>query len=338
MSWKTKRALRSRRHSLKFWLQQLFSRSPHRQIAIAWLDHLRVNRGVNFPLMGLDHHPPRSTGREAIRPATPPTLSMVDLPTISIVTPSFNQAHLLERTIRSVLDQKYPRLQYVIQDGGSSDRSVDIIRRYASRLYGWESRPDDGQAHAIQLGFQRTSGQVMGWLNSDDVLMPGALWEIARFFQQNPDIDVAYGHRTIIDEHDRQIGQWVLPANTHKYLPWADYLAQESVYWTRDIWDRVYGIDCSFQFAMDWDLFLRFQRASARFQRIPKIIGGFRLHDQQKTSTRIDDLGAREMERLRRRELGHNPEHRELSRKLVWLYWRNYAIASAQKMGLYKVA
>ncbi len=284
-------ALRTRLPSFRLWLRQLSSRGPHRQFAVAWLDHLRVNRGVTFPLMGLSHHPPRTSEHPAPY-RSPPVISMVGLPTISIVTPSYNQATMLERTIRSVLDQDYPQLQYVIQDGGSTDHSVDIIRRYASRLHHWDSRPDEGQAHAIQLGFARTDGQVMGWLNSDDILLPGALWEIARFFQKNPDVDVAYGHRLIIDEQDHEVGRWVLPANTHKYLPWADYLAQESVYWTRQIWDRVHGIDRSFQFAMDWDLFLRFRRASARFQRIPRMIGGFRLHENQKTAAQIADVGA----------------------------------------------
>lgn len=333
----TKQFLLRRKKSISYWMRQLGSRSPHRQVAVAWLDYLRTTRGVNFPLMGLSHHDPLElpTDRGGDMPAS---ISMVGLPVISIVTPSYNQAHMLERTIRSVLDQNYPRLQFVVQDGGSKDHSVEIIKRYASRLHHWESCSDEGQAHAIQMGFARTTGDVMGWLNSDDILMPGALWDIARFFQKNKNVDVAYGHRVIIDEDDRKIGQWVLPANTHKYLPYADYLAQESVYWTRRIWDKVGGVDRSFQFAMDWDLFLRFWRASGRFQRIPKSIGAFRIHSAQKTSSIINDVGAREMDRLRRRELGHVPHPQELARQLIWLYWRNYAMDSANKMGLYRVA
>lgn len=329
---------RRRAESIRFWRQQLTSQSPHRQVAVAWLHHLRTNRGVNFPLMGLCHHEPCDIPKSEQEPEAPNIISMVDLPVISIVTPSFNQAPMLERTIRSVLDQNYPRLQYVIQDGGSTDHSAEIIRKYASRLHHWESARDEGQTHALQLGFARTSGDVMGWLNSDDILMPGALWDIARFFQENRNVDVVYGHRVIIDEEDRKIGQWVLPANTHKYLPWADYLAQESVYWTRKIWNRVGGVDRSFQFAMDWDLFLRFQRAGGRFRRLPRAIGAFRIHEAQKTSSIINDVGAREMDRLRRRELGHIPPPQDLARQLIWLYWRNYAIESANRLGLYRVA
>lgn len=313
-------------------------RRIHRRLAMTGLRYLRGDRGLNFPLMGLQHHPPRDWDTPAPSPSIRPVVSMVGLPVISIVTPSYNQASMLERTIRSVLDQGYPRLQFVIQDGGSTDHSVEIIRRYEMHLHAWESAPDEGQAHAIETGFSRTDGQIMGWLNSDDILLPGALWEIARTYQQNPDVDVVYGHRLIIDEQDRQVGRWMLPSNTHHYLKFADYLGQESVYWRRELWDRVHGIDRSFQFAMDWDLFLRFQRAGGRFHRIPRFLGGFRIHRNQKTSACLENLGTREMNRLRKRELGHLPENRELAEQLVWLYWRNLAMDSAQRLGLSRAA
>jgi len=325
------------RQSFRFWSRQLASRAPHRQLAIAWLDHLRVNRGINFPLMGLRHHDPQDLSLDFYR-QKPSWVRTADLPVISLVTPSFNQAEMLERTIQSVLSQKYPKLQYVIQDGGSTDGSVEIIKKYEHLLHNWESTRDEGQSHAIEMGFGKTDGQVMGWLNSDDILMPGSLWEIANFFRSNPRMDVAFGHRIIIDEQDRKIGQWVLPSNTHHYLPYADYLAQECVFWNRRIWDRVNGIDRSFRFAMDWDLFLRFRRAEGRFRRIPKFIGAFRIHEAQKTSAQIHDIGSQEMELLRARELGRVPEPRELSKRLVWLYWKNYLLESACRRGLFSLS
>jgi len=312
--------------------QHLASPSPHRQLAIAWLDHMRSNKGVDFPLLGLQHHRPQEMplNFESVRL---PAIREQSLPVISLVTPSYNQADMLERTIKSVLSQNYPRLQYVIQDGGSTDGSVKVIEKYASHLHHWESRPDGGQSQAIELGFRHTDGEIMGWLNSDDILMPGALWDIARFFQRRPSLDVAYGHRVIIDKQDRKIGQWVLPANTHCYLHYADYLAQESVYWTRRIWERAGGIDPSFRFAMDWDLFLRFRRSMGKFKRIHRFVGAFRIHESQKTSAQISEVGEQEMNLIRRRELGHVPEHSEISKRLVWLYWRNYMIERAVRGG-----
>lgn len=333
---KTAQFLRGKKQKIRQWIRRAREWSFHRTCAVTILDYLRKRQGVTFPLMGLCHHQPEELVSSRHHP--PPRLQLSGLPVISIVTPSYNQGNMLERTIRSVLDQNYPLLQYVIQDGGSSDHSVEIIRRYQHRLHSWESRPDEGQAHALQLGFARTDGEVMGWLNSDDVLLPGSLWEIARFFQKQRQTDVLYGHRVIIDENDHRIGRWILPRNTHKYLPYADYLAQESVYWRRQIWDRVDGIDRSFQFAMDWDLFLRFWRAGARFQRLPRSIGAFRVHETQKTSSAINDLGVREMNRIRQRELGCIPQQTELSKKLIWLYWRNFAIQSAQKFRIYRAA
>src|SRR5579872_1642244 len=121
-------------------------------------------------------------------------------PTISIVTPSYNQGHFLEKTIESILDQDYPKLEYAIQDGGSNDNSVEVMERYRNRLVHLESRKDRGQANAINLGFAHaTKGEIMAYLNSDDILLPGSLNYVAAYFAANPDVDVVYGHRVSID-------------------------------------------------------------------------------------------------------------------------------------------
>jgi hypothetical protein len=229
-------------------------------------------------------------------------------PLISLVTPSFNQAQFLPRTIESVLSQGYPRLEYIVQDGGSSDGSVDVLRNYDARLTHWTSAPDGGQSNAINRGFARTSGTIMGWLNSDDLLLPGALATVARYFERHPDIDVVYGSRIIIDAQDREIGRWLLPDHDQELLRWLDYVPQESLFWRREIWERSGGrIDESFDFAMDWDLLLRFQAAGAKFACLPRYLGAFRVTEFTKTSQRSATVGQSEVDRLRRRTLGFVP-------------------------------
>ena len=240
-------------------------------------------------------------------------------PSISIVTPSYNQAAFLERTLRSVLDQNYPNLQYIVQDGGSKDASPTILQKYTSQLAYWESNRDKGQSNALNMGFQRSTGEIMAYLNSDDLLLPGTLNYVANYFEQHPQIDVVYGHRVIIDEHDREIGRWIVPPHEHNQsneadiLSWADYIPQETMFWRRRIWEKAGGqIDESFQFAMDWDLILRFRAANARFMRLPRFLGAFRVHSTQKSSAQIADLGTREMNRLRERSLGWVPVESEI--------------------------
>lgn len=240
------------------------------------------------------------------------------LPQISIVIPTYNQGHFIERTLLSVLDQAYPRLEYVVQDGGSLDGTKAVLTQYQDRLSYWDSKPDKGQAHAINMGFSRTTGEIMAWLNSDDLLLPGALWCVADYFAQHPEVDVVYGNRLMIDEKDLEIGHWILPGHDSQVLSWADYVPQETLFWRRRIWERVGGqVDESFQFAMDWDLLIRFRDAGARFAHIPRFMGGFRVHAHQKTSAAINEIGFKEMNRLRERVLGRVPSTEEI-RKAVF--------------------
>jgi FkbM family methyltransferase len=227
-------------------------------------------------------------------------------PGIAIVTPAYNHARFLETTIKSVLDQNYPNLEYVIQDGGSKDGTTVILERYQSRLTHAESVKDTGQANAINRGFLHTTAEIMAYLNSDDLLLPGALNYVAKYFATHPNVDVVYGHRIIIDEYNQEIGRWVLPAHDDEVLSWADYIPQETLFWRRRIWEKVGGyIDESFQFAMDWDLLLRFRQANAHFVRLPRFLGAFRVHTAQKTSAQINDVGIREMSILRERHNGY---------------------------------
>jgi carbamoyltransferase len=270
----------------------------------------RIRRFLSPRIGVLYHYPPRPLKLPkpyARLPESPPRLS--------IVTPSFGQAQYVERTLRSVLDQGYPQLEYVVQDGGSKDGTVEVLKRYAPSLKHWESAKDNGQAHAINLAFRHTGGEIMAYLNSDDLLLPGALAYVARYFTRHPEVDAVYGHRVLIDEYDREVGRWVLPPHQNEVLSWADYVPQETLFWRRRIWDKAGGtIDESFRFAMDWDLILRFRDAGARFVRLPRFLGAFRVHAQQKTSAEIAQVGALEMDRLRTRCHGRSVDWREINR------------------------
>jgi glycosyltransferase involved in cell wall biosynthesis len=228
------------------------------------------------------------------------------LPQIAIVTPSYGQEQFLERTMRSVLDQSYPKLLYVVQDGGSKDRSPEIIARHAARLRHWESAPDRGQADAVHRGFTRVApdlrpDDVMAWLNSDDLLAPGALRCVGEYFAAHPEVDLIYGHRIIIDDDDRDVGRWIMPRHDPATLEWIDYVPQETMFWRKRAWDRAGGIDPTFQFALDWDLLARVQQSGGKLVRVPWFLGAFRVHHEQKTAQAIHTTGAEEMRRIRTR-------------------------------------
>jgi glycosyltransferase involved in cell wall biosynthesis/GT2 family glycosyltransferase len=280
-------------------------------------------KAILRPRLGvLKQHAPRSlTAPPRQMPRANPA------PRISLVTPSYRQAEFIERTLRSVLDQTYPALEYFVQDGASDDGTVAILERYADRLAGWESRRDAGQSEALNRGFARTTGDIMGWLNSDDLLLPGALARVADHFHDHPEVDVVYGHRIVIDEDDAEIGRWILPPHDNAVLSWADYLPQETLFWRRRLWDRTGArIDESFRFAMDWDLVVRFREAGARFARVPQFLGAFRVHRHQKTSAVLLENGFREMDRIRERALGRVPSGIEV-RKAIAPYLRRHVAA-----------
>jgi glycosyltransferase involved in cell wall biosynthesis len=222
----------------------------------------------------------------------------------SIVTPSYQQGRFLESTIQSVLGQDYPGLEYIVQDGGSCDETQGVLARYRHRLFHCASVPDRGQSHAINRGFQHATGEILAYLNSDDLLLPGAVCYVADFFHRHPDVDVVYGHRVVIDEAGAEVGRWIMPPHRDAILSWVDYIPQETLFWRRRIWDRVgAALDESFQMAMDWDLLLRFRDAGARFARLPRFLGAYRVHPGQKTSA-WKAIGASEVERLHRRYHG----------------------------------
>ncbi len=229
-------------------------------------------------------------------------------PSISIVIPSLNQGRFLKKAIASILDQQYPSLELIVVDGGSTDESKSIIKKYSNHINWWCSEPDAGQTQALNKGFARSGGQIMAWLNADDRLLPNSLARVSAVMACRPDVDVVYGQRILIDEDDKEIGRWILPRHNDRVLSWADFIPQETMFWRRGLWKKTGGrLDESFDFAMDWDLLLRFRDVNAKIIRLPYFLGLFRIHHEQKTSALIDEIGFEEMQKLRRRCLGYTP-------------------------------
>jgi len=257
-----------------------------------------------------------------------------DVPRIAIVTPSFNHASFLDATIDSVLSQNYPNLYYHVQDGASTDGTIELLKNRGDQI-SWRSERDNGQSHAINLGFAGIDCDIMAFLNSDDTLLPGTLAYVANFFLARPDIDIVYGHRVFVDSDGLEIGRAVLPAHDGKTLQYADYIPQETMFWRKRVWEALKSIDESFHYALDWDFILRAQEAGFRFARLPRFLACFRIHDEQKTAATYE-VGRKEMQVLRSRYLGFAPTQREIRRAVAPYALRQLVYHWSFKLGLLK--
>ncbi|MEM7186347.1 MAG: glycosyltransferase family 2 protein [Bacteroidota bacterium] len=214
-------------------------------------------------------------------------------PKISVVTPNFNQGAFIERTLQSVLDQQYPELEYIVIDGGSTDDSREIISKYQEQLHYWVSEPDDGMYHAINKGFLRATGEIMCWINSDDVLWEGSLETVARIFQENPEISWLQGYPSMIDEQDQLILQREPVANRYYFLRGYhqkefSFIQQESTFWTRSLWEKAGGtLNLEYQLAADFDLWMRFFEHEELYCTRQQL-AAFRKREGQKSA----DMGA----------------------------------------------
>jgi glycosyltransferase involved in cell wall biosynthesis len=234
-----------------------------------------------------------------------PRISGDDLPTISVVVPSFNQAAYLEACLDSVLDQGYPKLELIVIDGGSTDDSVAIIRRYTDRLSYWVSEPDGGQTNGLIKGFSRATGAIQCWLNSDDMHEPGTLDEVAEFFRAHPDVDAVYGDTTWIDRDGQRLReQREIPFSRFLWFYTHNYIPGMSMFWRREIYDRVGGLDPSFDLAMDADLFIRFADVG-RIAHVRRLWSRMRFYPDQK-NRRLRDKSTLEDLRIRRRYWGRD--------------------------------
>jgi glycosyltransferase involved in cell wall biosynthesis len=283
------------------------------------------------PMWTFEQHAPRPLNLSSL-PA-PLTLPK-EFPGIAIVTPSFNHGRFLRATIDSVLSQNYPRLFYHVQDGASDDNTLQVLKSYGDKI-SWRSEPDQGQSDAINTGFAGVDCDVMAYLNSDDILLPGALAFVANFFHERPDIDVVYGHRIFIDYAGSEIGRAILPAHSAEALHYAGYVPQETMFWRRRVWDAIGPMDVKLHYALDWDFMLRAQAAGFKFARLRRFLACFRVHDEQKT-TKNYELGRTEMQSLRLRSLGYVPSRREISRALLPYLSRQFIFHWSYRLGLLK--
>jgi glycosyltransferase involved in cell wall biosynthesis len=223
--------------------------------------------------------------------------SQLTLPTISVVTPSLNRKRYLAPALDSVLGQGYPALEYVVVDGGSTDGSVAVIEERESQLAWWVSEPDEGPWQALNKGFQHTTGEVMCWLGSDDLLTPWALGVVGEVFATFPQVEwLTTLYPIAWDEHGHAVRCFYQDAYSRQAFfrganlpgagwPATGWIQQESTFWRRSLWDRVGArLDDSLRLAADFDLWARFHQAGAELVGVATPLGGFRMHGDQKSA------------------------------------------------------
>lgn len=205
-------------------------------------------------------------------------------PRVSLVTPSYNQGEFLEDAVLSVLHQGYPDLEYFIMDGASTDRTREILEAYASRLTYWESVPDRGQAHAINKGWRRATGKYLWWLNSDDMLMPGALFEAAAFLEAHPEVDLVYGDQVRIAGDGRPIDVYTYPPfDFAAFELGKPDVSQPGALMRAEVLARVGYLDETLHYLMDLDYWRRMALAGCRLAHVGRPLALFRIYDQAKT-------------------------------------------------------
>ncbi|HEU4717847.1 MAG TPA: glycosyltransferase family 2 protein [Bacteroidia bacterium] len=243
-------------------------------------------------------------------------------PKISIVTVSYNQAGFLESTIRSLLDQAYPALEYIIIDGGSTDGSVDIIRKYEKHLAFWISEKDNGMYDGLQKGLSRATGEVMAWINSDDLFHPGSLWVAGEIFSAMPQVEWIQGMASVIDE----TGRTVMVKNFRKWSKYnfflgdPEHIQQESTFWRRSLWEKAGArLDTSLRYAGDYELWLRFFD-HAQLHSVGTTLGAFRFRTKnQFTLEKMDDYN-REANAALAARLGRLSEEEKKTLKKIRRY------------------
>ncbi len=208
---------------------------------------------------------------------------MTERPLVSIVTPSFNQGRFIEATIESVLAQDYPRIEYIVVDGGSTDGTLEVLKRYEGRLT-WSSEPDRGQAHAINKGFRRARGEILAWLNSDDTYLPGAVGAAVEHLGRHPECAMVYGEGFLIDESGDVIRRFPAtePFNLWKLVYLSDFILQQTTFFRRATLEAVGGLDESLHWALDWDLFIKIGKRF-RVDYLPRDMANLREYRSAKT-------------------------------------------------------
>ncbi|HEX2052757.1 MAG TPA: glycosyltransferase family 2 protein, partial [Actinomycetota bacterium] len=231
-----------------------------------------------------------------------------DWPLVSVVTPSYNQARYLDKTIRSVLDQDYPNVEYIVIDGGSTDDSIEIIRQYESRLAYWVSEPDGGQVEAINKGWSRANGSVLAFLNSDDHYLPGAVSKVMTAFRENPDVEMVSGQVQLVTERGGSFGTWSTRITKgQELLDRLESLPQPATFVRRSAVQKAGLLDPSFHFALDVEFFMRVAGKST-FMTLPSALAGALYHPESKSVAKGPAF-AQEFVRLAEKVISHPADY-----------------------------
>lgn len=236
----------------------------------------------------------------AVSPAPRAATRAHGVPLISVVMPSYNQGRWIDDALSSLFGQNDPALEVIVVDGGSTDETHDILDRWRHRLHACICEPDGGQAEALAKGFALANGEILGWLNSDDMHLPWTLRAIRNEFEHDAELDCVHGDRVVIDEHGVVTGYRMLPGHSAYFLNRWPWTHQETCFWRRALMERCGGIDTSLRFAMDYDLFVRFF-SRGRCVHLPLVLGAFRWHAESKSFLQQSTVGHDEIALVRRR-------------------------------------
>ena len=209
---------------------------------------------------------------------------------VSIITPSYNQARYLEATIQSVLAQDYARIEYIVVDGGSTDGSVELIKKYESRLAYWVSEEDNGQADAINKGLARAGGEILAWLNSDDYYLPNTISAAVKFFEENPDVAMLYGDMLAVDEHGQTINLLKYRQLSLEDLLCFQIIGQPAVFFRRAAYEKTGGLDPTFHYLLDHHLWIRLAQ-HGKILHVPQIWAAARYHAEAKNRAKAAEFG-----------------------------------------------
>lgn len=248
---------------------------------------------------------------------------MKEYPKITVVTPVYNQARYLEETIKSIVNQGYPNLEYIIIDGGSTDGTVDVIKKYEKHLAYWVSEPDKGMYHAIQKGFDKSMGEIMCWLNSDDIFYDKCLFAIADVFMHHPEVEWFSGKSTSMDENGMITGdsdsQYIRFCKYDFYINRGFWVPQSSTIWRRSLWEKIGGrLDTNLRLAGDFDLWLKFINVAPQYV-VYTLIGTYRIREGQ-LSQMMDKYMAEVAMSIKNNPLPKEelPLLKKYARKLKW--------------------
>ncbi|RQH08356.1 glycosyltransferase family 2 protein [Paraburkholderia dinghuensis] len=201
---------------------------------------------------------------------------------VSIVTPSYNQGQFIERTLQSVASQGGAEIEHVVFDGGSSDNTVAVLEHFTPEVR-WVSKKDNGQTDAVNQGIRATNGEIIGWLNSDDIYYPGAIARVVAFFEQNPEVDVVYGLADHIDLDDRPFEEYPTEPWNFERLKQTCFICQPALFFRRRVIDQHGLLDEALHYCMDYAYWLRLGKAGVRFALLPEKLAGSRLYADNKT-------------------------------------------------------